>query len=151
MIGLSVSLCIRDIANGKVNIEDIDQIIGGTACRTPEDWACLIDQYYKTYWYGIEGLAVGILAILIRDGKIYQPRLHGEYAPTISKGIWVGDTFSLAKERKCQICLNLLRNEKCSIEREMELYPEDYRQPLVPTLNPETTPYQLGCFYFQKK
>jgi hypothetical protein len=70
VIGLSVSLCIRDIANGKVNIEDVDQIIGGTCCRTPEDWTGLVYQYCKTYWSGVEDLAVGILTILIRDGRI---------------------------------------------------------------------------------
>lgn len=152
MLGLSISLCIQKIAKGEVDLGDVKLIIGGSCCRTPEDWQLLISQYNKSYWVGIEDLAVGILTILIRDGRIYQPRVHGEPAPNISKGIWVEDELSLSKFRKCSECSNLLERALiCSIERESDRYPEDYRQPLVPTIDPDSTPYRLGCFYFEHR
>lgn len=152
MIGLSISMCIQKIAKGEVNLSDVKMIFAGTCCRTPEDWQHLITQYNKTYWLGIEDLAVGILTILIRDGRIYQPRIYGEQAPNISKGIWVEDENSLSKFRKCSECANLLERALiCSIEREYDRYPEDVRQPLVPTIDSESTPYRLGCFYFEQR
>jgi len=142
-------LCVRDIANG-INLGDVKQIITDTKCSTPEDWTNLISQYKKVYWEGIEDLAAGILTILLRDGKIYQPRLYGEIPPNISRGIWVEDESSLALNRKCSDC-SIFEVLGCPLEQEVQRYPELYRNPLVPTVRPETTPYQLGCYYFKKK
>ena len=50
MVGLSVSLCIKDIANDKVNIENVEKIIGGTKCRNSEEWEVIIKNYRKNYW-----------------------------------------------------------------------------------------------------
>ena len=51
MIGLSVSLCIRQIIRGDVQERDVEKIIGSTACRTREDWEYVIRAYRETYWY----------------------------------------------------------------------------------------------------
>jgi hypothetical protein len=150
LIGLSLSFCVRDIANGVFDISDVKQIITDTKCSTPDDWEYLISRYKKVYWEGIEDLAVGILVILIRDNKIYQPRLNDEPRPHISKGIWVEDETSLAGGRQCSDC-SIMENLMCPMEIMVLNYPESYRQPLVPTFYPETTPFQLGCYYFQKK
>lgn len=149
LIGLSISLCIQKIAKGEVSLSDVAFIISGTCCKSPEDWQKVISQYTKTYWEGVEDIAVGILTILIRDGRIYQPRIYGEQAPNIAHGIWVDDVNSLAKYRKCTECAFLTdRALVCRLEREAERYPEDYRQPLVPTIDPDSSPYRLGCFHY---
>ena len=156
MIGLSLSFCIRDIVSGLVNIDNVEKIITGTKCRTPEDWEYLISEYKNSYWYELNSknefkhVTVDILTILLRDGKIYQPKLKGEIPPNISKGIWVENEESLAKERQCSDC-SIFEVHACPLELQVQRYPEEYRQPLVPTFRPETTPYQLGCYYFSKK
>lgn len=150
MIGLSLSFCVRDIANGVVNIDDVEKIITGTKCATEDDWSFLTDEYNNSYWQDIKESAFEVLSYLRKDDKIYQPKLNGEIPPNISNGIWVEDEKSLAKERKCSACSRMERI-MCPLEAEVIKYPESYRQPLVPTFYPETTPYQLGCFYFQKK
>lgn len=37
MIRLSVSLCIKDILDGKVQIKEVKKIIGSTKCETTKD------------------------------------------------------------------------------------------------------------------
>ena len=87
LIGTSVSFCIRDIVNGKVNAADVGTIVGSTRCQSNEDWAELIDAYCLTYWKGIERKAIALLWALIIQRRIIQPRLwdmtgdpdHSEY------------------------------------------------------------------------
>lgn len=150
LIGLSLSFCVRDIANGVVNIDDVEKIITGTRCDSAESWSYLLEQYGGTYWNGIEAKAEAILIVLLKNEKIFQPRTIGELPPNISKGIWVEDENSLAKNRNCSDC-SIFEVLGCPLELQTQRYPEEYRQPLVLTFKSETTPYQLGCFYFQKK
>jgi len=50
MIGLSVSHCIKDILNGKVQVENVEKIIGSTRCTWEEDWDYIFERYYISYW-----------------------------------------------------------------------------------------------------
>jgi hypothetical protein len=47
LIGTSLSMCIRDILEKKVDINNISGIISSTAFKTPKD---AFDSYYKIYW-----------------------------------------------------------------------------------------------------
>ena len=81
MIGLSVSLCVSDVINGKVNEIDIEKIIAGTKCATNEDWEVVIAGYRKSYWYNNPDLGELVLRRLVMRGKIDQPRLRDELPP----------------------------------------------------------------------
>lgn len=154
MIGLSLSFCVADILYGKVRLEDVKLIITGTACRTPEQWAGLLEQYKQSYWQFDERQVANpedVLRTLLESGRIYQPRLHDEEPPRIGRGFWVEDESSLAKERDCNCCMNNNVVLGCHILQQEELYPLSFRNPVVPTTNPETSAYQLGCYYFSKR
>ncbi len=80
MIGLSVSFCVRDIASGKVSIDDVEKIIAGTCVSTPEHWEEVIKSYMESYWSfgGQESTPEACEQIcrqLLAEGKIEQPRL----------------------------------------------------------------------------
>jgi len=93
MIGLSVSLCVRDIAEGKVSINDVEKIIGGTNAQTPEDIDYLIESYKMIYWRSSK--AEEICRKLFAEGKIEQPRTEGNPPPHIANGHWVKDLSEL--------------------------------------------------------
>mgnify|MGYP000860485613 CR=1 FL=1 len=148
MIGLSLSFCIADIITGKVPLEDVELIITGTACRTPDHWESLLEQYKQTYWRYDESHVANpeqVLNYLLLSGKIYQPRLNDEQPPRIGRGHWVKDQDSLAKNRDCSECM----------ERVGDLCPHedvDPRKPVIPTYDSEVvSPYQLGCYYFKQR
>lgn len=86
--GLSLSLCIRDILEGKVCESQVVRITAGTCARTPEDWGTLVAGYCKTYWRKEPGRASLILGRLLEAGRIAQPRLFGEEPPSSYHGIW---------------------------------------------------------------
>jgi hypothetical protein len=65
MIGLSVSFCVRDIAEGKVPLEEVDCIFSGTCARAQEDWDVVIDRYKSVYWQKFPDKAESIIRTLI--------------------------------------------------------------------------------------
>lgn len=92
MIGLSLSLCVSDIARGKVKEEDVECIISSTKMRTQEDVDKVLKQYSKTYWENLPG-AIGIA----RRIPCYQPRLYGAPGHSVGGGIWIDN--EIATER----------------------------------------------------
>lgn len=90
MIGLSLSYCIHDIAEGHVSLADVEKIITGTRCNTTADWAILLDDYGRTYWRNTREQAFRALAILLATGRIDQPRTRDETPPDSSFGRWIG-------------------------------------------------------------
>ncbi len=90
-IGLSFSRCVRDIVEGKVNIDDVLVII----CRT--DFNPSIDKHWEEMWDGYSGgrqwgsawsnpewsglmdekLVRDVTLQLWNQGKIHQPRKFG--------------------------------------------------------------------------
>ncbi len=91
MIGLSLSLCIKDIMSGKVAEADVEKIISGTCCRTENDWEVLCTAYKELYWSAWDAATVVELLKRFRaQGKIVQPRLtNPEYFNSITDGWWV--------------------------------------------------------------
>ena len=119
MIGLSLSLCIRDILNGVYSIHDVVKIITGTRICTMEDFdhVCGDDKGYGAhYWQADPAAARRIFMNLLLLGKIDQPRLRDEATPNLQGGHWL-DTDPAAipgddiKENLAAIWAKLLKIE----------------------------------------
>lgn len=73
-IGLSLSMCVRDICNGVVQERDVVVIISSTRCNNDRDWSKLYEQYLTSYWRGHADASYDVLWRLREAGKIIQPR-----------------------------------------------------------------------------
>ena len=89
-IGLSLSMCIRDILSGEVRLEDVMLIRSNTAARDQYDWERVFNSYSKTYWRQDPVRAGRILTLLLAANIIEQPRLTDpNYSHSITDGWWV--------------------------------------------------------------
>lgn len=94
-IGLSMSLCVRDLLDGKMQIENVVRLITNT--RAPDDNAMnqLIREYSRTYWSDRGPEA----RVIIDQLEIIQPRLKKSNYLHIARPeqIWIdeGDTILL--------------------------------------------------------
>ena len=83
--GKSLSLCVLDILNEKVNIEDVDCIQTNTAFLSMES---AINYYGKTYWLEFDKEMVKKTISQLWD-KVIQPRLNDpKYHHCINESIW---------------------------------------------------------------
>ena len=81
-IGLSLSRCVRDIVEERVNMEDVLVLITRTDFdpTVDEQWADIWQgyQYLNPEWAGLEEDAVKTVVMkLWKSGKIHQPRKFG--------------------------------------------------------------------------
>ncbi len=81
-IGLSLSRCVRDIVEERVNIKDVLVLITRTDFdpSVDEQWADIWQgyQYLNPEWAGLEEDAVKkVVMDLWESGKIHQPRKFG--------------------------------------------------------------------------
>ena len=86
-IGLSLSRCVGDIVEGKINIEDVEKIITGACWTNDAEWEDTIQLYKQNDWcwsyIGQDGRKMAanpdeaekIARQLLAEGKIEQPRL----------------------------------------------------------------------------
>jgi hypothetical protein len=92
-IGFSLGRCIRDIVNGKVDLDDVAFIITATNIREKEQLAPVISDYMfrDDYLYGLdEDECHRIADELWESNKLLQPRrqgLHRHKQPANS--VWV--------------------------------------------------------------
>jgi len=93
MIGISASLCIEEIAAGKVDIADVEKIVSGSPCRRlwgRYGWKSVMQKYWDREQFND---CYAILCRLLEADKIEQPRLVGKPAPSLaylgSRGPWV--------------------------------------------------------------
>lgn len=88
-IGLSVSLCISDIAAGHVDEEDVAFIMGGTAAKDPES----LIAYYSTYYWHDKEKCADVLIRFWNEGRIIQSRLfvpeRNMDVHNIARGHWL--------------------------------------------------------------
>lgn len=79
LIGLSVSKCISDIMEQKVNPDDVLVIIGRTHFNLEQIDSLIAQyQYYRSEWYDYDRDKLRDLLIsLFKEGKIHQPRQFG--------------------------------------------------------------------------
>ena len=73
-IGLSLSLCVKDIMDHKVDLNDVIVIVSNTCCHG-NSFDTLHKQYSISYWNENPDLAWAILSLLIHRNKIIQPRI----------------------------------------------------------------------------
>jgi len=90
--GLSLSLCVRDIALGAVRIEDVVMIQTQCRCETQEDWLYVFAQYGDSYWAAHPQACQMIAARLLAEGKLL-PKRTDAYFP-YAQGRWMM-TFSM--------------------------------------------------------
>lgn len=93
MIGLSLSMCLKDILAGTVAEGDVTKIITMTAAPVGSDWDTLCTRCRTIYWRKFDGdAAIALMQRLWAQGKIEQPRLvDPQYGHTISGGWWIAD------------------------------------------------------------
>ena len=77
-IGLSLSLCIKDIIEGRVNQRDVAVIVAGTHAETDAQWASLIRSYQADTWQADPAKAAETVYMLRERGQIVQPRANGQ-------------------------------------------------------------------------
>ena len=90
MIGLSLSFCVRDIAEGKVNLSDVEVIMSGTKYESDEQFESVIHRYRQVYWPRNPDQCEAIARQLKAENKIEQPRLDGRVA-YVGQTHWVND------------------------------------------------------------
>lgn len=85
-IGLSLSMCVKDILEGNVALEDVSKIITGTAFLTMEE---AIKQYSLLIWYRYPQQDV-VRVVTALWPVVYQPRLENKDFPKYTPGkYWV--------------------------------------------------------------
>ena len=89
MIGLSLSFCVKDIIEGRVDLTKVEKIITGTWFTDRDMFHTgMKHTYCHTYWRKDPVTALNIAMHLWDLGKIDQPRARGETPPNISDGHW---------------------------------------------------------------
>jgi len=92
-VGLSLSLCVRDIANGVVAENEVFAVITSTKYVSSEQIEVIKEMYKAHYWLGKEDLCNRIFDRLRQYGKVIQPRTMGEsfalVNPMMLSGLWM--------------------------------------------------------------
>lgn len=88
LIGLSLSFCIADIINGRVNRDDVLYIITGTRIRNVNEFNRVLDSYEDCYWTTNPSLGRKIATDFYNRGMLLQPRIQGGDGPAIFDGAW---------------------------------------------------------------
>lgn len=86
-IGLSYGRCVRDIAKGLVDIEEVLLVVTKTAIEKREQIGSMIALYgyEQDYLRGLDSSKCLEVALLLWDqGKIYQPRLISDKSSHIA-------------------------------------------------------------------
>jgi hypothetical protein len=111
MIGLSLSLCVFDIASGYVKYDDVEKIIAGTKIESESDLEEVLDHYSQVLWADFPEKACEIARRLWNENKVDQPRIHG-LDHTLNLHLrWIdGDGYLMALDRNN----NLIRAEKAN-------------------------------------
>jgi len=90
IIGLSLSLCVRDILDGKYEINEIKTIITGTRGQDQDDWDSIMEVYGRTHWHQHAPEKYrNVCMQLLLAGKIDQPRTRNEAPPERIHGHWL--------------------------------------------------------------
>jgi len=90
MIGLSLSLCIRDIIQGNVELDDVEKLIAGTKIEQPIHLEEVCSIYMDLYWDN-NPKAIDIVYYLFKHKLIEQPRVTKIQLPPAYKGNWQDD------------------------------------------------------------
>lgn len=93
-IGLSLSNCVKDILDDKINIEDVIMIITNTRITSRENLINVMGTYMQSYWKDHHLVKVlNVIETLFFSGKILQPRvLRLDGCPHLPGNYWVSTT-----------------------------------------------------------
>lgn len=89
LIGLSLSNCVKDILEGKVDWGDVLFVISGTMIIGEETFKKVIDLYSNSYWRDFSEDKIEECVTRLFLQGIVQPRLFGLEPPNISEGHWI--------------------------------------------------------------
>lgn len=92
LVGLSLSFCVSDIANGMVSLKEVGLIYAGTSFSGIRGFLQVCKYYTKYYWREQKAKSVAIAAILWATGRIEQPKLRGLPAPWVAHGHWTSES-----------------------------------------------------------
>ncbi len=101
-IGFSLSLCIRDILDGEVDIEDVHHIVTGCAPTDPDSVERLLAEYCERYWEKDEAMARQIFNQLDHERKISWLARWRKNACNIGWGHWL--ELPGESPEKCEYC-----------------------------------------------
>lgn len=91
LYGRSLSLCIRDILAGEVQIAEVGAIVSSTLITSNKQWIAVISTYADSYWRNYSMDDILQVVSYIRDNNLLvQPR---EVCPTLvqdihADGVW---------------------------------------------------------------
>lgn len=88
-LGLSLSFCVRDIAEGKVNIEDVHHIVTGCSPQNEDDVTGIVEQYSKTYWSKLLEPCLAVFSKLRASHRIMWCSTFEKNPPRIGGGVWL--------------------------------------------------------------
>jgi len=88
LIGLSLSYCISDLINGRVDKNDVMFIVAGTRIMCDHDLDEVLENYAKYYWETNPENAKSLARELYNRGMIIQPRVNDNPAPHVAEGWW---------------------------------------------------------------
>lgn len=87
LIGLSLSLCIKDIITyGEIKPEMVEALITGTRMMDDYDLEHVIGSYETIYWTTNPQAGAELARRFWREGKIFQPRKVGHHPYQITNG-----------------------------------------------------------------
>jgi hypothetical protein len=89
MIGLSLSLCVSQIARGEVKEADVVKIIAATNAPDLATFKEVLAGYSESYWSEFPDQARAIAMRFWDNGKLDQPRTRGEQCHFIGDGNWM--------------------------------------------------------------
>lgn len=69
-LGLSLSFCIRDIAEGRVDINDVHHIITACSPEREEHITFILEAYSASYWKNCKEKALEVFNTLREQNKI---------------------------------------------------------------------------------
>ena len=92
LVGLSFSMCVKDIIEGKVKEEEVMEVIARTAIHDEESLKHVLSIYSHRYWYTNPDEGKAVARRLWNAGKIKQPRVDIEFCPpTMHERYWILD------------------------------------------------------------
>ena len=90
-VGLSLSLCVIDIASGVIHLDEVVGIRASTAFKDQAAFDKVVEDYKKTYWAFDPIRCEQIARRLYETEGIIQPRLEGKEASNLASGRWEKD------------------------------------------------------------
>jgi hypothetical protein len=124
LIGLSLSLCAKDILEGKVNFEDVGEFVLGTKIDNAGSNEEVFQQYATTYWRDFPPRDSYKLMQKILKGAS-QPKLDGARSMCIGNGQWL--EVDIPEVFACDNCNTVTDNKDEWKHRDISLCPTCYR------------------------